>query len=51
MVTSDEYAQLSARVYAATDVNRIGIPLGRSQLQYIPDGTLTGFSAGVFRPA
>jgi len=51
MVTSDEYAQLSANVYAATPVNIIGIPSGWNHLQYIPDGTLTGFSAGVFRPA
>ena len=51
MVTSDEYAQLSARVYAATTAYRVDIPFGWSQLQYIPDGTLTGFSAGVFQPA
>ena len=47
MVTDQEYAQLSARAYAATDRNQIA--LGNwTQLDWIPDRSY-GFSAGVYK--
>lgn len=47
MATDLEYAQLSARVYDATNQNRAAIPPGWQELLYLPD-SLVGFSAGVY---
>ena len=48
MVSELEYAQLAGRVYNATEVNRLPVPLGWVEEIWIPD-TSTGFSAGVYR--
>jgi Ca2+-binding RTX toxin-like protein len=48
MPTDQEYAQLSARAYAASQVNRVPIPEGWTELEWIPDRSY-GFSAGVYR--
>ncbi len=51
MATVNEYAQLASIVYAKTDANELPFPSaqGWTQLDWIPDNPLTGFSAGVFR--
>jgi Ca2+-binding RTX toxin-like protein len=48
MTTEIEYAQLSARVYAATPRNRIPVPTGWAELEWIPDRSY-GLSAGVYK--
>ncbi|MBU1052982.1 MAG: hypothetical protein KKC46_04030 [Proteobacteria bacterium] len=42
-----EYLQLSTRVYDASDINKISIPKGWRQLDWVPD-RWTGFSAGAY---
>jgi len=49
MPTIQEYAQLANRVYARTAENRTTVPIGWTELQWIPDRALTGFSAGVYQ--
>ena len=51
MPTLPEYAQLSNRVYFRTTRNRTPAPVesGWTELKWIQDVGLTGFSAGVYR--
>ena len=49
MATLQEYAQLSTRVYSRTQVNRIPIPTGWTELSYIGNNQFSGLSAGVYR--
>jgi len=49
MPTNQEYAQLANRVYFRTPANRTPVPAGWTELQWVPDRALTGFSAGVYR--
>jgi len=48
MPTTNEYAQLSNRVYTRTDENRAPVPAGWAELEHFGDD-LTGFSAGVYQ--
>jgi Ca2+-binding RTX toxin-like protein len=48
--TLEIYAQLAARVYSRrSEGNRTPVPLGWTELQYIPDQSISGFSAGVYQ--
>jgi hypothetical protein len=49
MTTLLDYAQLSGRVYNRTDENRTPLTGGWSELQWLKDNPITGFSAGVYR--
>ena len=49
MPTREVYAQMSNRAYTRTDENRAPKPPGWDEIQYIRDGLLTGFSAGVYK--
>ncbi len=49
MATLTEYAQISGRVYQRTDENRMYVPAGFTELQWLRDDPLTGFSAGVYK--
>jgi hypothetical protein len=40
---------LSTRVYAASDINRTGVPAGWTELTWQADYNLSGFSAGAYR--
>ncbi|MFH1026373.1 MAG: hypothetical protein V1791_00070 [Pseudomonadota bacterium] len=44
-----DYALLSTRVYAASDINRTGVPAGWTELTWQADYNLSGFSAGAYR--
>ena len=47
MASIPEYAQLTNRVYNRTRENRTPVPIGWTELRWIPD-QLSGFSAGVY---
>lgn len=49
MPTDQEYAQLANHVYDRTPKNRTPVPAGWSEVAWIRDEALTGFSAGVYR--
>lgn len=49
MVTTQDYATLSSRVYFRTDKNRSPIPNGWKEEQYQGNVNASGFSAGVYR--
>lgn len=49
MVTVEEYAQLSARVYNRTPENRTVLTNGWQEVSWFPDDPSTGFSAGVYK--
>jgi len=42
-----EYMQFSAKVYAASDINKLDVPNGWKLEDWVPD-RFTGFSAGYF---
>jgi hypothetical protein len=48
MPTTLEYMQLAARVYDASDRNKIDLPEHWAQVSWVPDRFL-GFSAGVYK--
>lgn len=49
MSTLTDYAQISGRVYRRTDENRMHVPDGFTEVQWLRDDTITGFSAGVYK--
>ena len=49
MPTDQEYSQLSTRAYAASSENRAPVPAGWAELEWIPDRSYYGFSAGVYK--
>ena len=49
MISVLEYMQFSTHVYAASRNNRIGVPDGWEQLEWLPDDPETGFSAGAYK--
>ena len=49
MASVNEYMQLSEHVYASSDNNDIGLPIGWTELDWEADGRWTGFSAGVYK--
>jgi|GEM_PF-1614113 len=49
MASVNEYMQLSTHVYAASQVNKIGVPTDWEQLEWLPDDPETGFSAGAYK--
>ena len=48
MPTRDQYVQISGRVYARTEENRMFVPDGWTELSWLRDTAITGFSAGVY---
>ena len=49
MTTLTDYAQISGRVYQRTDENRMYKPSGFTEVQWVRDNPITGFSAGVYK--
>ena len=49
MATELEYGQLSNRVYKRTDANRTPVPQGWTEVKWLADAALSGFSAGVYK--
>lgn len=49
MPTLQQYAQLANRVYMRTDENRVPVPVGWNEIDYIGNDRITGFSAGAYR--
>jgi Ca2+-binding RTX toxin-like protein len=49
MATLQEYAQLSGRVYYRTDENRTPVPEGWTEISWLDDDPITGFSAGAYK--
>lgn len=49
MITLTDYAQISGRVYQRTDPNRMFVPDGFTEVKWLRDDPITGFSAGVYR--
>ena len=49
MATLTDYAQISGRVYQRTQNNRMYRPDGFTELQWLRDDPITGFSAGVYK--
>lgn len=49
MATLTDYAQISGRVYQRTDENRMHVPAGFTEIQWLRDDPITGFSAGVYK--
>ena len=49
MTTLTDYAQISGRVYQRTQNNRMYVPNGFTEVQWLRDDTITGFSAGVYK--
>lgn len=47
MLTTFEYMQLATRVYASSDKNAIGVPVGWVELNWEPD-KWDGFSVGAY---
>ncbi|WP_298643859.1 hypothetical protein [uncultured Cardiobacterium sp.] len=45
----NEYAQLAARAYDRKPQNRMFIPEGFEELEWLDDDSVTGFSAGVYK--
>lgn len=49
MTTLLDYAQLSSRVYNRTQVNRTPVPEGWTEITWLTDDPVSGFSAGAYR--
>ncbi|MDO4248224.1 MAG: calcium-binding protein, partial [Neisseria sp.] len=49
MLTVNEYAQLSARTYDRTRINKITLPQDITEVHWQDDDPETGFSAGVYK--
>lgn len=49
MLEANVYAQLANRVYMRTDENRIPVPSGWSELQYVGNDQISGLSAGIYQ--
>jgi Ca2+-binding RTX toxin-like protein len=49
MTTLTDYAQISGRVYQRTQRNRMDVPNGFTEVQWMRDDAITGFAAGVYK--
>ena len=48
-ISTNEYVQLAARVYDRKGTNRMFIPNGFEEKEWLDDDPTTGFSAGVYK--